>query len=795
MPGLVERTDHELLKAFVDVRDEAAFAEIVRRHGPLVWSVCRRVLGRAADAEDAVQAAFVAFAQRSARGEAIRAVAPWLHRVGHDIAVNHLKSRKARERREKEAAMMNLRAEGPAGLSDEQGALLHEEIHALPEKYRQAIVLCHLKGMSQEEAATTMACPQATLKTWAARGRERLRSRLARRGLVLSLAALTSLLSAEAGAAELPAAFVTSTAEAAARFVAGHAGVGSGGGALAPHVTAMAEGALKKMSYAKLQVVMVMVVLFLCVGAATGWLLNRATGAEGGGVGKDVAAGEKNPLAGVKEAGKKGVHKKPAVDEKALKAVVDGNSVFAVDLYGQLAKENPGKNLFFSPYSMSVALSMAAEGAREQTAEEMGTVLRFPEATRNSGADARMLPWNTTPIHSGMHALYQRFNPKPATPEMRAQIAAKENELKASQQKEQEFQKAKKWRERSKQRATSLKLTGELNALRAQVDQYELRVANALYGEKTYPFVPAFMTTINTFYGTGAAVPVDFIRNFEAVRRQINTDVADFTNQRIKDLLAEGSLDELTRLVLVNAIYFKGEWAIPFEERATKQEDFLAGPNQKVAVSMMHNYKMKGARYGAFNADGSLFKTPQRIDRSTKKETLYPGRDGFLMAELPYKGGDLCMVVLVPQDAGGLSALEKKLTTAHLHKWIGQLEKRESVNVQLPKFKLETDYQEMKETLKALGMVRAFGARAEFQGIGSAKDLYISKVAHKAFVEVNEKGTEAAAATAVVMRKISAPMNWPFTPTFRADKPFLFAIRDVKTGSILFMGRMMNPNS
>ena len=484
---------------------------------------------------------------------------------------------------------------------------------------------------------------------------------------------------------------------------------------------------------------------------------------------------------------------------------VTANSSFAVDLYGQLAKENPGQNLFFSPYSMSCALTMTAEGARGQTAEQMGRVLGFPAPAQRLGQDAQLLPWNTALIHTGMKELRERFNPKPASKELTDQIAALRKTFEESKVQEQELRSARKWEEYRAQTEKTKQAAAELNRHLAQVDQYELRVANALYGEQSYQFQQAYLDTINGFYGTGAVVPVDFKHNFEAARLQINEWVEDQTKNRIKDLLAAGSLDEYTRLVLCNAVYFKGDWSVPFEVQQTKEEDFQTGPDTKARVAMMRKDKLEGGRYGAFNADGSFFQTPRRVSSGSKldPQTVYPGKEGFVVAELPYKGKELTMAVIVPRDAGELEALEQKLTSANLQAWFDKLESRE-MNVQMPKFKLETDYQQMENSLQAMGMVRAFNDPrdpvngAQFDGISVTTDpndkLYITKVCHKAFVEVNEYGTEAAAATAVVMMvPASAPATVPFVPTIRADKPFLFAIRDVKTGTILFMGRMMNP--
>ena len=221
----------------------------------------------------------------------------------------------------------------------------------------------------------------------------------------------------------------------------------------------------------------------------------------------------------------------------------------------------------------------------------------------------------------------------------------------------------------------------------------------------------------------------------------------------------------------------------------------------------MHAPKLGVGRYGAFNADGSHFNTPIRIRRGEDPKGHYPQADGFAIVELPYKGEDLSMVVIAPNDPAGLSAIENKLTPENLNAWIGRLKKRDT-HVYLPKFKMETDYKlgdtDEPGTLQKMGMVRAFidpripKTGAQFKGMTTSTDpmkqLYITKVFHKAFVEVNEKGTEAAAATAVVMAvPRSLPKDVPFIPEFKADRPFVFLIREKSTGSVLFLGRMMTP--
>jgi serine protease inhibitor len=484
----------------------------------------------------------------------------------------------------------------------------------------------------------------------------------------------------------------------------------------------------------------------------------------------------------------------------AANPAVAADGDFAFDLYAQLAKENDGKNMFFSPYSMSIALAMTAEGARGKTADEMGKVLRFPESVRRVGDESQLMPWKMDLIHAGLAELNGRFaaGPKPKQKEILAQIAELRAQLDEANKKANDsakdqaqvggdpalFQKAQ-------------DIAAKLNKLLPQVNQYELRVANSLWGENTYPFNPAYLDTINKYYKTGGgAYGVDYRTDFEGARAKINTWVEGQTNQRIKDMIPTGLVDKHTRLVLVNAIYFKGEWQSVFLEAETKEEDFHLGLQAAgkgtVRVPLMQGNV--GAGYAAFKGDGTLFETPDQYTDDQAKQ--YPDAKGFQMLELPYKGGELSMVVLLPRSADGLAGLEKTLTAKKVAEWAGKLHSR-TTDVFLPKFRLETRYDDMKSTLEAMGMPRAFSKDAEFDGmtlsVESKDKLHISQVLHKAFVEVNEKGTEAAAATAVVMMEAGAPPSMPFVPAFRADKPFVFAIRDVSTGTILFMGRMLNP--
>jgi serine protease inhibitor len=490
----------------------------------------------------------------------------------------------------------------------------------------------------------------------------------------------------------------------------------------------------------------------------------------------------------------------------AVGQVVQANSDFAIDLYRQLAKENAGESLFFSPYSISSALAMAAEGARGQTAAEMGQVLRFPEAARSAGNEAR--PWEMALIHKGIAAINRRINRADQDPTriatIRSRIAERRKQLEAAKKRVAELERQRNWRELRTAQGKERMLATELNQLTALVDQYEIHVANALWGEQTYPFRQDYVDTIASHYGTGGVIPCDFRTNFPAARERINAWAAKQTRDRIQDIIPELPPDQarLIRLILTNAIYFKGEWAEPFKEANTKPRDFTLADGKTVQTPIMNAQNLEVARYGAFEADGSPFDTPLRIQRG-QKAGLYPDENGFAMLELPYKGGDLSMVLLAPNRPDGLAAIEKTLDAKKLAAWVGKLQKRKT-HVFMPKFKMETLYK-LSETLQAMGMVRAFKDPrlpngADFTGMCASADptlrLFISKVLHKAFVEVNEKGTEAAAVTAVMMMgATAAPVTVPFTPTFKADRPFLFLIRDTRDGTILFLGRMMNPKA
>ena len=293
---------------------------------------------------------------------------------------------------------------------------------------------------------------------------------------------------------------------------------------------------------------------------------------------------------------------------------------------------------------------------------------------------------------------------------------------------------------------------------------YVLKSANRLFGQKGHSFLPDFLDGTQSHYGARLEA-VDFAQETEAARQIINSWVEEQTEQKITNLLPEGSLNSLVSLVLVNAIYFKGDWASKFDATATQEEPFHVSAAKTVETPMMHQKPVK------YNF---------AYDRKYKCKLL----------DLPYKGDHLSMVLLLPDELDGLAKIEGTLDIDVLNKMMSQM-REVKVRVSLPKFKFSQSFN-LHETLSAMGIEDLFiGGKADLSGVNGMKDLYVSKVIHKAFIDVNEEGSEAAAASAVTMMKRSLDIS----PEFRADHPFLFLIRDNDTGAILFMGRLMKPAS
>jgi serpin B len=370
---------------------------------------------------------------------------------------------------------------------------------------------------------------------------------------------------------------------------------------------------------------------------------------------------------------------------------VQGNTQFALDLYRSLFTTN--RNLFSSPYSISLALAMVYAGARGDTEAEMARTLHF-----SSRAD----------LQTAFNALDQAL----------------------------------------RSRGENVK----------EGERFRLNIVNAIWGQKGFDFQSEFLDALAQYYGAGLRI-VDFKQAAEAARQAINQWVAEQTADKIKDLLPQGSLDDMTRLVLTNAIYFNAAWQNPFNEQSTQDGTFYLLDGGQVTVPMMHQNELLG----------------------------YASGTGYQLVELPYVGGDMAMDIIVP-EAGNFAEWAQHLDAGELE-YILRGVSPTQVQLTMPRFRFESST-ELKDALQKLGMSQSFTEAADFSGMTGRPDLYIDNVYHKAFVAVDEKGTEAAAATAVVMRPTSMPAQ-PVEVT--VDRPFLFLIRDVTSGTVLFLGHVVNP--
>jgi serpin B len=290
---------------------------------------------------------------------------------------------------------------------------------------------------------------------------------------------------------------------------------------------------------------------------------------------------------------------------------------------------------------------------------------------------------------------------------------------------------------------------------------YELRTGNALWAQYDYKFLEDYTSRVEKYYG-GKVANLDFKTETEKSRQTINNFIEQQTNDKIKELIPQGILDSMTRFVLTNAIYFKGTWEWEFDKSDTREQDFKITPT-------------------------NIVKTPMMYMKPEKAQFNYADLEKLQILELPYKGEKISMLILLPTE--NLDAIEPSLTAEKLNEYKAQMKETKLDAVYLPKFEFDTKYF-MKDTLSALGMPMAFTwPGADFSGMDGSNNLYISEVIHQAYVKVDEKGTEAAAATAVIGKFGTAmPRN-----VFRADHPFIFIIQEKETGNILFMGRVTDP--
>ena len=393
----------------------------------------------------------------------------------------------------------------------------------------------------------------------------------------------------------------------------------------------------------------------------------------------------------------------PSADDAILEELAQGNSAFAFDLYSQLAPDEG--NLFFSPYSISLALAMTYAGARGETERQMAEVLHFlPQ-------DAHHVAFNS----------------------LDSELASR----------------------------------GEVDEGEMEGDAFELSIANAVWGQKDYRFLQPFLDTLAENYGSGVKV-TDFRASPEGARKTINDWVEERTEERIKDLIPPDAITDSSRMALANAIYFNATWAYPF-----------VGKTRRAPFHLL---------------DGSSKNVPMM---NIEEEFGYSNGDGYEAVNLPYNGG-MSMIVIVP-DSERFREFEGSLDAELVSRIVEDLSIHE-VTLKMPKFEFESEFK-LSETLRAMGMPNAFGTSvdsdADFSGmdgrsciVGDRPCLYISEIFHKAFVLVNEEGTEAAAATAVSMEVILSAQAPPPRVNLTIDRPFIFLIRDWGTDTILFIGRV-----
>lgn len=398
--------------------------------------------------------------------------------------------------------------------------------------------------------------------------------------------------------------------------------------------------------------------------------------------------------------------KYPDVTGTQLTTLVKGNSEFAFDLY-QALRQKEGKNIFYSPYCISIALAMTYAGARVDTEKQMADTLHYLLS---------------------QDVLHPAFN------------------------------------------SLDIELAKRGEGAEGKDDEgFRLNVVNAIWGQKGYQFLDSYLDTVAENYGAGLRL-LDFVSAPEESRVAINDWVSEQTEGRIKDLINKGIISSLTRLVLTNAIYFNAAWQYPFDEKNTTEASFHLLDGRDLPVE----YLLK---------DKDI---PVDMMYQTEEFNYAEGSD-YQAIELKYDGGELSMVILLPKE-GNFYRFKSSLD-AQTYQEIVRALKYQNVALSMPKFEYESEFS-MAGVLAGMGMTDAFSTAADFSGMTGNDELYIKDVVHKAFVSVDEAGTEASAATAVIMDLKGMPGE-PVKLTL--DRPFIYLIRDIETGTILFMGNMMNP--
>ncbi|KAM4704597.1 serpin B4-like [Rhinophrynus dorsalis] len=380
---------------------------------------------------------------------------------------------------------------------------------------------------------------------------------------------------------------------------------------------------------------------------------------------------------------------------------------FTIDIYKELIKEEH-KNIFISPYSISSAVAMILLGAKGNTAEQIEKVFHFPKSV-SSGQGA---PGSEKEVcqTGGIHQAFKQF----------------------------------------------------LLAIKQQDCSYELDIANRIYGQKDYEFSKKYLQCLEELYKAGVEA-VDFQKNAEVIRQQINSWVEKNTNGKIKDLFPKDSISPSSVMVMVNAVYFKGKWKLQFKKENTKDGIFHMNKNEKKTVKMMFQ--------------SGKFRIASVPDLKSQ------------IIELPYER-DMSMYIVLPDKVDGLKELQNNITcekVINLAK--SDIMKEGTVNVHIPQMTIEQNYEDLPKVLKAMGMTDVFAANADLTGMSTKGRLTLSRLVHKCYINVNEEGTEAAAATGGGI----VPLSMPIIHEFNVDHPFMCYIKHTPTNCLLFFGSITSP--
>ncbi len=675
-------TDPDLLRRYTDQRDQAAFAELVKRHLGLVHATALRLLGGDRHlAQDVTQAAFTELARQAGALRDRATLAGWLHHTARFLALNAVRTEHRRREREQEAYAMNETDTTPDAAWARFAPVLDDAVAALDDADRDALLLRFFSDQSHRELGAQLGLSEDAARMRVARALARLRAHFSKRG-VTTTAALLSLTLGVHGSTPAPAGLAASVTAKSLSTASGATVVGAG----------KTYFTLKSLAAAT-AIVAGLAILAL-------WRAKENP--------PPPPISAQLPPAPV------------AVFAADYVSAAQSTNQTGLDLFRLVASTDPSANALISPYSIQSALAMTYAGADGETRSEMARVLHYP-------ADDETLATAFKQLRDVLDVALDNS----------VQIAAAR---------------------RGRQRGAT-----------APVQPIEWRVANRLFGQSDYEFRPAFLDLLRDSY-SAPLQPLDFKAAPEAARLFINQWVAEKTKDKILDLLPPPQariITEQTRLVLVNAIYLKVPWETPFSRQRTSDQPF----------------KVRGT-------------TPVNVPTMRMDDRMgYAKREGYTAVTVPYLGGELQFLILLPDDPTGVYSLAASITSAELAE-NAKLD-LQPVTLSLPKFKVQGPSLELAKNLKLLGMKTAFDeprGSANFDRMAPRKPggyLYISEVIHKTFLALDEDGTEASAATSARGGAGGGPQRQP--PEVLVNHPFLFAIQHRDSGACLFLGRVTDP--